>query len=87
MFSAGIFALSLYGRHMAPKFKCTRIPFTINILMIPTFYLLAINHKEKRFAYGHEARRTFEQNLEFYPITRRAFNRAKTIREAEINDQ
>ena len=55
--------------------------------MVPTFYFLAINNKEKRFAYGHEARRTFEQNLEFYPVTRRAFNRAKTIREEELSKQ
>ena len=59
----------------------------MSIILIPTFYLLAINHKEKRFAYGHEARRTFDQNLEFYPVTRRAFNRAKAIRKAEINEE
>ena len=52
--------------------------------MVPVFYLLAINHKEKRFAYGSEARRTLEQNLEFYPVTRRAWNKAKAIRESEI---
>ena len=50
------------------------------ISVVPTFYFLAINHKEKRFAYSSEARRTFDQNLEFYPVTRRAFNRAKAIR-------
>ena len=53
--------------------------------MVPFFYYLALYNKEKRFAYGHEARRTFEQNIEFYPVTRRAFNRAKTIRQEEIS--
>ena len=86
VFSAAILAASFYGRWAAPKMNITRIPFTINILMVPTLYLLAINNKEKRFGYGHEARRTFEQNLEFYPLTRRAFNRAKAIREQEINE-
>ena len=86
IFSAGILTTSIFGRWYAPKINVTRIPFTINILLIPCFYILAINNKEKRFTYGHDARRTFEQNLEFYPITRRAFNRAKTIREAELKE-
>ena len=56
----------------------------MSIILCPVFYLLAINNKEKRFAYGHEGRRTMDQNLEFYPITRRAFNRAKAIRMEEL---
>ena len=84
MFSAAIFAASAAGRWYAPKINVTRIPFTFSMLLIPTFYFLAINHKEKRFAYSHEARRTFDQDLEFYPVTRRAFNRAKAIRQEEI---
>ena len=52
--------------------------------MVPTFYLLSIHHKEKRFTYDSGPRRTLEQNLEFYPVTRRAFYRAKAIREQEL---
>ena len=96
MFSAVIFGASMAGRWYAPQINVTRFPFTVSavckyintlnlfilflIAVVPTLYLLAINHKEKRFAYSHEARRTFDQNLEFYPVTRRAFNRAKAIR-------
>lgn len=40
------------------------------------FYFLSIHMKEKRFTYTSNVRRTFEENLEFYPITRRAWNRA-----------
>ena len=58
----------------------------MSIILVPTFYFLAIHHKEKRFAYGSEGRRTFEQNLEFYPITRRAFNRAMAIRKEELGE-
>ena len=87
MFSAFILGASFAGRWYAPKINVTRIPFTLNIILVPVFYLLAINHKEKRFAYGSEARRTFDQNLEFYPITRRAFNRAKAIREEELKSE
>merc|ERR1719327_1783952 len=84
MFSAVIFGASMAGRWYAPKINVTRFPFTVSAMLVPTFYLLAINHKEKRFAYSHEARRTFDQNLEFYPVTRRAFNRAKAIRQSEL---
>ena len=54
----------------------TRIPFTISMLMVPVFTFLSINLQEKRFTYTSSERRSFEQNLEFYPITRRAWNRA-----------
>jgi hypothetical protein len=52
--------------------------------MVPMCYYLAINLKEKRFTYTSSPRRTFEQNLEFYPVTRRAWNRAVAIRNQEI---
>ena len=60
MFSAAILAASFAGRWYAPKVNVTRIPFTVSILMVPFFYFLSINNKEKRFGYGHEARRTFD---------------------------
>ena len=87
MYSAVIFGASLAGRWYAPKIGVTRIPFTFSALLVPAMYYLAINHKEKRFAYSSEARRTFDQNLEFYPVTRRAFNRAKAARLAELGEQ
>jgi len=51
--------------------------------------------QEKRFSYTAGPRRTFEQNLEFYPVTRRAWNRAVgnlsllhyvAIRKAELEE-
>uniref|UniRef100_A0A7S3MW05 Uncharacterized protein n=1 Tax=Strombidium inclinatum TaxID=197538 RepID=A0A7S3MW05_9SPIT len=84
LFSAAILGASFAGRWYAPKIGVTRMPFTASILLVPIFYLLAINHKEKRFAYSAEGRRSLDQNLEFYPITRRAFNKAKAIREQEL---
>lgn len=82
--NALILGLSFYGRWYAPKIGVTRTPFTLSILLVPCFYFLAINRKEKRFTYDATARRSFEENLEFYPITRRAWNRAVAIRKAEI---
>ena len=60
------------------------MPFTVSILMVPCFYYLSIHLKEKRFSYTSSPRRTFEENLEFYPVTRRAWNRAVAIRNSEI---
>ena len=60
MYSAIILGLSFLGRHYAPKYNVTRIPFTINILLVPCFYCMAIFTKEKRFPYIPTARRTFE---------------------------
>ena len=55
------------------------------MLMVPVFYFLQVHHKEKRVVYTSAERRSFEQDLEFYPVTRRAFNRAKSIYLAENN--
>ena len=60
VYSAFIMTASLAGRWYAPKIGVTRWPFTVSALLVPTFYYLAINHKEKRFAYSAESRRTFE---------------------------
>ena len=61
----------------------TRIPFTISMLLVPVFYYMSVNLKEKRFTYTSSERRSFEQNLEFYPVTRRAWNRAMEIYNSE----
>ena len=81
--SAVIFGASAYGRWYAPKINVTRIPYTISMIMVPMFYFISIHHKEKRFTYESGPRISFEQNLEFYPITRRAWNRAKATYLAE----
>ena len=82
--SGVVLALSLAGRWYAPKLGVTRVPFTVSALMVPIFYYMSIHLKEKRFSYTSSPRRTFEENLEFYPVTRRAWNRAVAIRNAEI---
>ena len=81
--SAIIFGLSAFGRHYAQSVGLPRIPFTFSMLMVPALYFMAVNQKERRFVYHSGERRTFEQNLEFYPVTRRAWNRALEIYGAE----
>ena len=85
--SAIIFGLSAAGRWYAPEINVTRIPFTVSMLMVPAFYFLSIHNKEHRFNYTSGERVSFERNLEFYPVTRRAWNRAKEINLAENNKQ
>ena len=74
-----MFGAAAAGRWYAPKLGVTRVPFTANMIVVPIFYFMAINLKEKRFPYDSGERRTLEQNLEFYPVTRRAWNRAMAI--------
>ena len=85
VYSAVLFGASAYGRWYAPKIGVARMPFTINMLLVPAFYFLSIHQKEKRMIYDAGVRRTFEQNLEFYPVTRRAWNRAMEIYSAEVD--
>ena len=80
-------AVSFAGRQYARQIGLPTIPFTASILMVPAFYFLSIHHKEKRFNFTSGERKTFEQNLEFYPITRRAWNRAIAIYEGGSNQQ
>ena len=74
-----IFGASAAGRWYAPKLGVTRAPYTVSMVLVPMFYFLTINLKEKRFPYDSSERRSLEQNLEFYPVTRRAWNRAMAI--------
>ena len=83
MYSAVLFGLSAAGRWYAPKMGVTRFPFTFSMVLVPMFYYMSVNLKEKRFTYTSSERRSFEQNLEFYPVTRRAWNRATAEFDAE----
>ena len=83
MVSALIFGLSAYGRWYCTKMGMPRIQYTFSMLLVPFFYFLSIHHKEKRFKFDSSERKTFEENLEFYPVTRRAWNRAVAIYEQE----
>ena len=76
LLSAGIFGASVAGRFYSKQMGVTRWPWTVSMLMIPAYYILAVHQKEKRFPYINSERRSFEQDLEFYPVTRRAWNRA-----------
>ena len=85
MVSLAIFGLSAAGRKYASQIGVTRAPFTVSMLLVPVFYYMSINLKEKRFEYGAMERKSFEQNLEFYPVTRRAWNRAMEIHNSTQN--
>ena len=44
--------------------------------MMPVMYMFAMNRKHSRFDFGSLRRKSLAENLEFYPVARRAFNRA-----------
>jgi hypothetical protein len=85
--SALILAGSLFGRHFARKNGQPCGLFTINIALVPLFYFASfkIKHVDQIFS-NYRARPTFNECLEFYPVTRRAFKRALTLREQEMSE-
>ena len=83
MTSAVIFGASAYGRYKSVQLGLPRIPWTASMLLVPFFYYNCVHLKEKRFVYTSAERRSMEQNLEFYPVTRRAWNRALEQYKAE----
>ena len=86
LFNLPIIAGSIAGYIYAPKLRMPRTAFAASLCLIPVLYYSSIHHKEKRYAYDNGPRKSFEQHLEFYPVTRRAWNRAVSIREAEIEE-
>ncbi|CAI2383288.1 unnamed protein product [Moneuplotes crassus] len=86
LFNLPIIAASLAGYYYAPKLHMPRTAFAVSLALVPIFYAVSLHHKEKRYTYDSGPRKTLEEHLEFYPITRRAWNRAVTIREAEIEE-
>ena len=60
MTSALIFGLSAAGRWYAPKLGITRAPYTLSMVLVPVFYFMSINLKEKRFPYDSSARRSLD---------------------------
>ena len=84
LFNIPIIAGSLAGYYYAPKLHMPRTVFAASLCLIPIFYYSSLHHKEKRLTLDSGPRKTLEQHLEFYPITRRAWNRAVAIREQEI---
>ena len=45
-------------------------------IVMPVMYMFAMNRKHSRFDFGSLRRKSLAENLEFYPVARRAFNRA-----------
>ena len=86
MTSAVIFVASIYGRQVARKNFFPHAIFSANIVCLPLFYLVAFHYLyiDKRFMV-YKKNPTFNDLLEHYPVTRRAWKRALIIREQEMN--
>jgi len=85
--NAVIAAVALLGRYRMRKVGGPVQVFTYPILGIPLFFFAEQRWINSPYKTGYERRRTFEEKLEFYPITRRAWNRAKAIHEAELESK
>lgn len=79
--------ISVAGRQFCRKNHQPCGLFTLNIILIPVFYFMAFKYKhvDQRFS-NYRPRPTFNECLEFYPVTRRAWKKAMVIREQEMRD-
>jgi hypothetical protein len=59
----------------------------MNIVAVPLFYFISfkIKHVDRNLG-SYRPRPTFNECLENYPVTRRAWKRALAIRENEMNE-
>jgi hypothetical protein len=80
-------ATSLIGRQFCRKNGQPCGLFTLNIILVPFFYFAAfkIKHVDQTFSH-YKPRPNFNECLEFYPVTRRAFKRALLEREKEMEE-
>ena len=85
--SATVLAISLLGRRFARKNGQPAGLFSINIILVPLFYFASfkLKHVDQIFS-NYRARPTFNECLEFYPVTRRAWKRALFIRSQEMTE-
>ena len=64
LYSLPVFMLSLLGYLKAPSMGLSRLPYTLNLIVMPPLYFHAVHNKEKRFQHDSGPRRTLEQHLE-----------------------
>src|SRR5947208_1563671 len=85
--NAVILAISIIGRQYCRKNFMPTFFFSFNIVMLPVGYFFAFRfkHVDRNFS-PYKPRPTFNQCLEFYPVTRRAWKKALAIREKEMDE-
>ena len=78
---------SLFGRYWARKNGQPAGLFSLNIVGIPLFYFMSfkLKHVDQIFN-NYRPRPTFNEALEFYPVTRRAFKKALLLRQKEMEE-
>ena len=69
------------NRNRGPKML-----FTISLVSIPAFTISARKNTENRWQHFKFFENSFEEHMEWFPIARRAFNRAMKIKEDEISE-
>ena len=85
--SALVLGLSIYGRHFTRKHHQPCGLFTMNIMAVPIFYFMSFKYKHvDQLLTSYRPRPSFNETLEFYPVTRRAWKRAMIIREKEMDE-
>ncbi len=75
------------GRQFARKYGQPAGLFSMNIVLIPLFYFASFKYKHvDQIFSNYRARPTFNECLEYYPVTRRAWKRALILRDQEMEE-
>ncbi len=78
---------SIIGRQWARKNQQPCFLWTLNIISVPLYYFLAFKWKHVNSPLdSYRPRPSFNECLENYPITRRAWKRALAVRGDEMKD-
>ena len=81
-----IFVGSIFGRNYCRANSLPTIMFTANLITLPIFYISAFRYKHVNKSFIPSKKRpNFNEILEFYPVTRRAWKKALIKRDEEMN--
>ena len=69
----------LCNKHRGPKTL-----FSISLIIVPLLSVFAKKAKGERFRAMNFLEKHLDENLEWFPITRRAFNRALEVKKNDI---
>lgn len=84
--STGILLGSLYGRNYCRKNFIPTFVFTANLILIPILYISSFKYKHINKDFRPLRKRpNFNEIMEHYPVTRRAWKKALIMREKEMD--
>ena len=81
-----MFGIATAGTILCNKARGPKLLFSIALIYIPISVLFAHKIKEERVKAFNFFEKHFEEHMEWFPITRRAFNRALEVKNKQIKE-